>query len=958
MKNWTLKPLSIAVALSFMSLPCIAGEEIYTGDKTEEAKYVGTGSSINGNGYDLTVKKFEISGQGKVFGIANLTQTNGMLNIKNEGYLQVNNKIDAEEFYIRDKAQVEAGTVKANKLQLINGGTLTVHNDTEVGSFSISSGGVLNANGSLTVNASGNDIDRYSLAKGAALNIGKELILNSTNAEFINAGDITIASGKLDAANVEFRNNGGTLKKSKNEDLDLLRVKALRNNSGSMAVKTLESQSFIYNAEKTAASLIASRIQANSILNGEQGILNSDDSLVTNSLTNKKGGQVTVHNITIGNSLTNGGELIIGGTVESLGKYASNAVTGVVTLEKDASFAKSATGRFTNQGQFFVQGGNFEATGIEFVNQAGAVLAKDLKNDKLDSFKVNALRNDSTIEVGSLNAAKFIYNGEKNSKSSIKADRIITESVLNDNGSTITVSGSLKAGGITNTSGSTMQVGQLIVTNVVNNNSGATLKLTGNGSDIEWLDNAGGTLEAEDLVVSRLLIEDDPKGQQSTVNIDNLTVRDSKVEDYKGRLQFYGTGDVHIGKLAGQGIAARFDEHSGTVNIGTLQDSSLITFYMPDTKANRVIIATNNSQQVGVAVDGSVADTFNPDDLCGSLQQVADTVNIQKGEKRIDVTALSGTILGQLNAKTDSNGNIIWVQEEVNEFNVGISEMASIAMMAWRAENNDLFKRLGDVRRGDHDNGLWTRVMVGESEYGHQNLDNEYTTFQFGYDHRMGAANEWILGSAFTYTNGESSFKHGSGDNYQYGIALYGSYLGENGGYVDVIGKYSHLNNEFKATGGIGKGEYDGNGLSLSVETGYRFDVMSQFYVEPQVEFTYGYLTDVDYTTSAGAQVKQDSMKTAVTRLGVNFGKSFDKGNIHVGASYLKDWEGETSVAMTYKDHTRHYAQDLGDDWFEFEVGGAYAVRDNLNVYGTFETTTGGDVKTPWQANVGVRLTW
>ena len=158
--------------------------------------------------------------------------------------------------------------------------------------------------------------------------------------------------------------------------------------------------------------------------------------------------------------------------------------------------------------------------------------------------------------------------------------------------------------------------------------------------------------------------------------------------------------------------------------------------------------------------------------------------------------------------------------------------------------------------------------------------------------------------------------------------------------------------------GGVGKGEYYGNGVSMSVEAGHRFDTISGLYVEPQVEFTYGYLTDVNYSTSVGASVAQDSMKSAVGRVGFNLGKSFEKGNVHAGVSWLKDWEGETSVQMSYKGHTRNFAQDLGDEWVEFEVGGAYDLRDNLKLYGSFETTTGGDVKMPWLANVGIRYVY
>ena len=388
-----------------------------------------------------------------------------------------------------------------------------------------------------------------------------------------------------------------------------------------------------------------------------------------------------------------------------------------------------------------------------------------------------------------------------------------------------------------------------------------------------------------------------------------------------------------------------------------MADASNVIVQVDDFTPGKAKIGTNNGS-MSVEISSEMAEQLDPNNLTSGMQKAADTVLIERGHKDKTVFAPSSTILGELEAYTDANGKIVTVKEEANVFNVGVSEMASTAMLAWRAENNDMFKRLGDVRRGDAKNGIWARVMAGESEYGTQNLENDFTTLQFGYDHRVGAANEWILGGAFTYTKGETTFDYGTGDNYQFGLALYGSYLGLNGGYVDVIGKYSRLKNEFDALGGVGKGEYYGNGVSVSVEAGHRFDTSSGLYLEPQVEFTYGYLTDVNYSTSVGASVAQDSMKSAVGRVGFNVGKSFEKGNVHAGVSWLKDWEGETSVQMSYSGHTRNFAQDLGDDWVEFEVGGAYDVRDNLKLYGSFETTTGGDVKMPWLANVGIRYVY
>lgn len=842
--------------------------------------------------------------------------------VLNQGTMDVNGALTALSVTNQKDLTVGSLILKGDQTALSNTGTLTIQNN-------------------LTVEKA-----KWLSNSGTINFVGNADFTAQSNGEFNNSGTINVASGIFDAHTLDFRNNGGgKIQKADGQALDSLSVRVLRNNQGTINSDQIVVSGAFYNGEKGAATVTVGSLTAGSILNYGQGTLTVNDTLTLNSLTNR--GNATVKDLSL-KQLVNEKDLTVNGTVSNLTSL-SNSKNSTINLGNSVIFDETVQGTFSNAGTLNVESGKLLISGVEFKNAAGAKLQKSDSSSKIDNLSVKALRNESELVVGVLNSAKFVYNGEAGATSSLTADSIdAIESVLNTNGSTLVVNGLLKTETLGNTGAGVAKI-QTVEAQTVNNTEG-TLTVT-NQLTADWIINEKASLEAKDVEVWRLTNE---KG--SDLDIENLTMNRNSEGD-QAWLQLKSDKVAHIGTLSGESIYAGIDKTSAQTTIDTISDSTGVTFYMPDTEANRVVIGNNLSKNVGVTVDGAVTDTFNPDDLTGAMQKVADTLDIKKGNG-IHATAEAGTILGAITATTDSTGKITQIQEAKNSFNVGISELASIAMLAWRAENNDMFKRMGDVRRGDEKNGVWARVMAGESEYGTQSLENDFTTLQFGYDHRVGAANEWILGGAFTYTKGESTFDNGTGDNYQFGLALYGSYLGRNGGYVDVIGKYSRLKNEFDALGGVGKGEYYGNGVSMSVEAGHRFDTISGLYVEPQVEFTYGYLTDVNYSTSVGASVAQDSMKSAVGRVGFNLGKSFEKGNVHAGVSWLKDWEGETSVQMSYKGHTRNFAQDLGDEWVEFEVGGAYDLRDNLKLYGSFETTTGGDVKMPWLANVGIRYVY
>lgn len=622
---------------------------------------------------------------------------------------------------------------------------------------------------------------------------------------------------------------------------------------------------------------------------------------VGTSLINYAGGTLTADSVTTGGALINRGTATIGNL------SSTSASSG---LKNEAGAALSVTGMIASMGRYASNSGT-------------------LTLGENASFGEDAAGGRPTLTADSVSAGTSIRN-DKGGK--LKA-------------------GTVAAAGYMNADGAVTNAATLNVSGTVNNTEGSAMTVTGSLS-AEWIDNAASTLNAEDVSVWRLLNED---GAQLTV--EHLSMRAGS-EGETPWLQLHSDKESTIGTLTGRNVRTSVHADSGVTRIGLLTEGSDINVIPEDLTAGKVAIADNRGS-VAVSIAADIVDSsFEADDLVGSMQRAADVVSIQAGDRTREVTAKASTILGELHAVTDAAGTVVGVSEAPNAFNVGISEMASVAVMAWRAENNDLFKRLGDVRRGDEGNGVWARVMGGRSEYGTQGLRNRYTTLQTGYDHRLGSQNQFILGGAFTYTDGESTFDNGSGDNYQYGFALYGSWLGQGGEYLDVIGKYSRLKNEYRADGGVGSGSYYNNGLSLSVEAGKRFDVASFVYVEPQVEFTYGHLTAVDYGTSAQALIEQDGIDTVTGRLGVSIGRCFERGSVHLTTSYLYDWDGRTHVRMSYSGMPRTYEQDLGGHWWEISLGGSYELVDNLNVYGTFERTEGGEVDDPWQWNVGLRYAW
>lgn len=369
-------------------------------------------------------------------------------------------------------------------------------------------------------------------------------------------------------------------------------------------------------------------------------------------------------------------------------------------------------------------------------------------------------------------------------------------------------------------------------------------------------------------------------------------------------------------------------------------------------------IDAKNSEATGMTIKGSgnIADQMLAGK--GTMQDLADVLTVDgKAAKDTKLKLDSGDIAGEGFAETDENGNVKQssIRNNVNTYNQAVSSMANLSLMTWRQENNDMNKRLGEVRASEGNQGIWARMARGQSKYGAQGIKNQYNYYQLGYDSKI--SDDWILGGAFTYTDGDSSYTNGSGTNKHTGFAVYGSNLRDDGSFIDLIAKYAHMKNDFDVNGGVGSGDYSTNGLSFSAEYGKRFQ-QEGYWIEPQAELTYGRVSSADFTTKNGARVHQDSMDSLVGRLGFSLGKDIKQGNVYVRASYLYDFQGDTSVTMSKVGATTPFKTDLGGGWWEFGVGTNLNLGHDTHFYLDVETTAGGDVDTPWQWNAGVRYSF
>lgn len=354
-------------------------------------------------------------------------------------------------------------------------------------------------------------------------------------------------------------------------------------------------------------------------------------------------------------------------------------------------------------------------------------------------------------------------------------------------------------------------------------------------------------------------------------------------------------------------------------------------------KINAVMSGDFNDTYTGSTSDAvnAAANAILGDDLSSSVT---------------DVYFEEGRLAGAVEASRNDDGTFTVVQK-INEKIEAVKTLSVLSALQWRHDMNDLTKRMGELRTSPEGIGGWARVYG--SEQAHDGIDMKNASVQVGADADVGMG--WKAGAAFSYTDGSSDMTAGSADHKAYGLAAYGTWLGEGGHFVDLIAKVSRLETDYGIKGT--SGSFENNAFSLSAEYGRHFELAGGAFVEPQVEVTWGRIMGDDFLNSEGVRIEQDDFDSLIGRMGVRAGFNFpkDKGLVYARASVLHDFKGESEAVASLGGKSVRMSDDIGGTWGEFGVGANFRLTPATYTYVDLERTTGGEVSEKWRWNVGVR---
>ena len=303
-----------------------------------------------------------------------------------------------------------------------------------------------------------------------------------------------------------------------------------------------------------------------------------------------------------------------------------------------------------------------------------------------------------------------------------------------------------------------------------------------------------------------------------------------------------------------------------------------------------------------------------------------------------------------------------------NVSDAGQAVIATARGLYYNAVEIDRFnQRYGDRRYDETNNSLWMRVRHDRwgTAAGVGDFKSQNTTYQIGFDYTdFVDSGKMIYGAAIDFMDGNTDYESisGSGQTKRYAASAYVTYMGDNGSYLDLIGKVGRLSNEYSVKLDSGAGvsaDYMNWMTALSVEAGHQFTSEgSSWFAEPQIQAQSVFVSSNDYSNGQ-TQIDQDAIHSFITRAGFRVGRWLDENkgaNVYAKADVLHEWAGEQDIHV--KDKTTAVGGETFEinnhgTWFDVGLGFQAPIGESFYAYGDAEYRFGNDLDQTWTFNFG-----
>jgi outer membrane autotransporter protein len=464
-----------------------------------------------------------------------------------------------------------------------------------------------------------------------------------------------------------------------------------------------------------------------------------------------------------------------------------------------------------------------------------------------------------------------------------------------------------------------------------------------------------GNLVADDTSTMNVTLQNNAQLTGGVVNGNNLAINSG------AEWQMLGDSAVNSMSLNG-GLVSFGGEGFHTLSMGALSGSGSFAMEIDLGTSSGDLLEVNGQANGDFKLDiqNTGVETVSPD------IQPLQVVHTEGGDAQFSL--LGGRVdLGAYSYLLEQQGNdwfIVGNGKTISPSTQSVLALFNAAPNIWMSELSTLRSRMGEVR-GTGQGGGWIRA------YGNRfnattgagiDYKQRQNGFSFGADAPVPVSEgQLVLGLLGGYSKSDLDISRGtSGEVDSYYVGAYGTWLSDEGYYLDAVLKLNKFHNESKiamSDASKAKGDYKNTGVGGSVEFGKHIKLADDYFVEPFAQMAAVVVQGDSYTLDNGLEANNSRTQSVLGKVGSSVGRTITLKDGGVLQPYLR-----AAVAQEFARSNKvevndtRFNNDLVGSRAELGAGVSVSLSSRLQAHVDFEYMKGDHVEQPWGANVGVRL--
>ncbi|WP_442964537.1 autotransporter family protein [Pseudomonas sp. CDFA 610] len=490
--------------------------------------------------------------------------------------------------------------------------------------------------------------------------------------------------------------------------------------------------------------------------------------------------------------------------------------------------------------------------------------------------------------------------------------------------------------------------------------------LSGNGNLLEVaessivdfkVDNStlGGNLVSDDTSTLNITLQNHASFTGEIINGNTLAVKSG------GNWQM--VGDNAMRSLSMDGGSVSFAEegfHTLSLNELSGQGSFGMRVDLDNGAGDLIDVNGQASGQFGLRVRNTGLEVVSSD------MEPLKVVHTEGGDAQFSL--LGGRVdLGAFSYQLKQQGNdwfIVGEDKVISPSTQSALALFNAAPTVWMSELSTLRTRMGEIR-GTGQGGSWMRAYgsrLNATTGDGVDYRQQISGLSLGADAPVEVSNGQLLfGVLGGYSKSDLDLSHGtSGKIDSYYAGAYGTWLADDGYYLDGVLKLNRFRNKAKVAmsdASQAKGDYSNTAVGGWVEFGRHIKLADDYFLEPFAQLSSVVVEGKDYRMDNGLKAKNDRTHSLLGKVGTSAGRSIalkDGGVLqpYVRVALAQEFSRSNDVSV----NDAKFDNSLFGSRAELGAGVSVSLSERLQVHADFDYMKGRHVEQPWGANVGVRL--